>query len=356
MATITKRTTSKGVTYRAAVRRAGFPSRSKSFSSKRAAEAWARKVEADLESLKAGTAPAESVTLAEATRDYLDGYRGKDESIAQRCGAWLPYLGSLALARIGPDHIRSARDKLATQGARRGDGRGRTKPVGRPLSGATLNRYLSALSAVLKHATRHHGLAENPVGRVGWLPEGKPRDRVLTDDELDRLLDAARASAWERLYLLVLMACTTGARKGELLKLRWSDIDWRGRAVTFYDTKNGDDRLVPLAAPVVDELQRFAQLGDAHVFPSTRRPGQPMEFRKPWEQALAAAGLDGVVFHSLRHSAVTRLANLDDNAMRVAKLVGHRDLRTTKRYYHPSAEDHRDLTDALAARLKGRKS
>lgn len=230
MATITKRTTSRGVTYRAAVRRAGHPNVSKAFSSLKAAQQWARKVEADTEALKAGTAAAERVTFAQCAEQYLAAYRGKDESRAARIAPFTAEFGSTKLAAVTPDHIRAVLDRLESGAALHGNGRGRRATAGRPCGGATINRYVAAVSVVFKHAMQHHGLRENPCHRVGQRQEGKPRDRVLTDAEQTALLAACRRSSWGRLHLLVLMACTTGARRGELLKLRWSNIDWRSRA------------------------------------------------------------------------------------------------------------------------------
>lgn len=348
MATITKRLNARGEPkYRASIRRAGFPQRCKTFSSKKAADAWARAIEADFESLSAGTAPANVIPLADIAREYLHGrpqcrltgspavpgFRGKDRAVPGRIAVWVEELGALAVGRITPDHIRRVLAKLEARGT----------------SGATRNRYLSVLSSVMRHGERYHGLPSNPCRRVAQAPEGKPRDRVLNDDEIRRLLAAAKCSEWPRLHAFVQLAMTTGARRGELVKLRWSDVDWRERSIVFRDTKNGSDRAVPLTDAVMEELQRFAEIGDGLVFASAVKPGASIDVYRHFVDALRWAGLagTGVVLHTLRHTAVTRLAEVIDNPLRVAEFVGHRSLQTTKRYYHPRVEAQRELSAVL---------
>ena len=103
MATITKRTTLRGVTCRAAIRRTGFPKPIKTFSTKKQAVAWTGKVEADLESLKAVTAAAVWVTFGQCVDEYMAQYTGKDASCAQRIALFVAAFGSAKLADISPD-------------------------------------------------------------------------------------------------------------------------------------------------------------------------------------------------------------------------------------------------------------
>ena len=371
MATITKRLNRKGEpTYRATIRRSGFPSTSRSFTSMKAAKAWARKVESDRDALREGTSEAHRVTFADCAKWHLEGrkagsrrsaipaHTGKDVTHAARVKWWVSKIGDVKLAEITAEMLRQNRDLLASGNAFRGNGVGKRAAINRPRSPGTTNRYVVACSMVLTHAMKYHELKENVARRVGWLKEARPRDRVLTADEIERLLDACRASAWPRLYLLVLTAIMTGARRGELLKLRYRDIDREANTATFLDTKNGSDRSVPLADPVIQELKRFPGIGDALVFPSERKPGRPFEIKKPWYQALEDADLadSGVVFHSLRHTAVTRIASntAKGNIAAVAKLVGHKSLMTTQRYFHPDANDLRDLITPLVDVVKDR--
>lgn len=122
---------------------------------------------------------------------------------------WSARLGQLPLEELTPAIIGEHRDKLC---------RGR--------SGSTVNRYLAALSAVLSEAVREWmWLEQNSVRRVRRPPEARARVRFLSDDERERLLQACRESASSALYMVVVLALSTGARKGELLSLKWSQGD-----------------------------------------------------------------------------------------------------------------------------------
>jgi len=99
------------------------------------------------------------------------------------------------------------------------------------LSNATKNRYKLAISSVFSYAVRTYDLSVNPVSFIQSLRENNERVRYLSNSEKDRLLNECQHSSWNKLYLIVLMAITTGARKGELERLKWSDIDFdRGLA------------------------------------------------------------------------------------------------------------------------------
>ena len=116
------------------------------------------------------------------------------------------------------------------------------------LTGSTINRYKSTLSSVFIYFIRHPKYKRagftNPVRKesVSRFTENPSKNRFLNQDEQQSLLVSCRASHWDRLYLLVLMALTTGARKGELLKLTWSDIDFKERTARLGLTKNDKPR------------------------------------------------------------------------------------------------------------------
>lgn len=129
------------------------------------------------------------------------------------------------------------------------DGQPIYKAKGKPIAPATVNRYGASLAAVFTWAIKKRLVPrgfENPCRHLERRPENNERVRFLSDDERERLFAACRASTWPRLYLLVLMAVTTGARRGELEGLRWADVD-ADKAAAYVDrTKNGDRKVLPL--------------------------------------------------------------------------------------------------------------
>jgi integrase len=193
---------------------------------------------------------AGSLTLSDLIDLYMAHYEGRDSTRAQRLTWWKVQRGQVALQDLSDDHIHADLEQLATQHSRYfagndADGRPIYKAKKRPLAPATLNRYAASLAAVITWAIKRRIAPKgyvHPCRSIERRPENNEKTRFLSDDECKRLLDACRASTWPRLYLLVLLALTTGARKSELAGLRWSDVDLERAEAYVARTKNGDPR------------------------------------------------------------------------------------------------------------------
>jgi integrase len=222
------------------------------------------------------------LTVREAIDAYMAGYAGADKARASRMAWWQAVLGDMKLAELDSDHIADILDHFATQPVRKYVGR---DAQGRRLyrdhharSPSTVTRYRTTLSAVLTWAKKKRLTPRgwrNPCHDVPGQATVPGRVRYLANDERTRLLAATKISAWPKLYLLVLMAITTGARRGELLGLRYRDLelpldkDATGTA-TLATTKNGDRRVLVLTPAVVAEIKR-ASSGATSLTPSPRR-------------------------------------------------------------------------------------
>jgi len=300
-------------------------------------------------------------TLAEAASAYLAAYPGRDTSRFQRISAWSRLLGDKPLSTVSPDDIDAALGTLATEASRVFAGKDadghkvyRKKGAGQR-SGATLNRYLVALGALYTWARRNRLVPrgfESPTRHIEKFPEARGRVRYLSNDERARLLKACQAAPWPRLYLLALMAMTTGARRGELLALRWKDVDLdRSEARIGEDaataTKNGDARSLVLLSQVADELAKFAPkdaaTSEALVFRSRLRPSQPYAMEQVWRDAVEAAALHDFRFHDLRHTAASYMAQSGASLLEIADTLGHRQLRMVQRYAHLNTDSRRRL-------------
>lgn len=309
-------------------------------------------------------------SLAAVAIAYLDAYRGRDESRYQRINTWVRLLGDQDFASITPDDVEAAMARLASEPAKVYAGKDADdQPIFRKKtgqrSGATLNRYLVALGALYTWARWRppgpDGVRLLPRGftpptkEVRKQQESPGRVRYLKNDERERLLAACRASAWPRLFLLVLMAMTTGARRGELLALRWCDIDFEAgearigedQTVRERATKNGDARALILLPAVLAELERFkpkdAATSAALVFRSRLRPSQPYASAQAFNEALAEAGIRNFRFHDLRHTAASYMAQSGASLLEIADTLGHRQLRMVQRYAHLNTSSRRNL-------------
>jgi integrase len=178
------------------------------------------------------------------------------------------------------------------------------------------------------------------------------RVRFLDDDELPRLLDAV--APHEDLNLFVLLALGTGARAGELLSLTWQQIDMKSRSIRLTKTKNGDMRTLPIPAQALPLLAaRVRRLDTPLVFPSRKDPRKPIVLRRAWLEALQAAGIENFKVHDLRHSAASYLVQGGASLLAVAELLGHRDLKITRRYSHLAPQHLRDVASKLDEKLGG---
>ena len=181
----------------------------------------------------------------------------------------------------------------------------------------------------------------NPCANVGRHPESPGRDRVLSDDERERLLNACKQNKYKGLYPIVVIALSTGCRQGEILGLRWSDVDLKQKCIRLQETKNGQPRKLPLygkAFEVLADHAKVRRLDSDFVFPATYK-NAPKNVKEPWDEARAAAKLTDFKFHDLRHSAASYLAMSGATSLRIAAILGHKTLEMVKRYAHIS-DDH----------------
>lgn len=362
MATFVKVRRKQGYSWKVIIKRGDQVLKTKTFRQKAAAREWAKRVEGDNEISTALGSPGAKILFSKLADEYMAQWKGRDKSQAGRVAWWRKRLEKKKLTEIDAAMIREALDDYAAGKAQRGDGVGpdlkpKLKETNRPRTAASINRQKATISGMFKYAIQRGYLEVNPVSKVPARPENNKRTRYLSDEERSALLAACRASEWDRLYLLVLMALTTGARQGELLGLRWADIDLHARLARLHQTKNGEERVLTLPPVVIPELKRFQGVGQAMLFPSSRKEaakkGRPFEFRKHWNAALEAAGIENFRFHDLRHSAASYLVMNGATLYEAAQVLGHKDLQTTQRYAHLSTQHKQDLTDRVMGAIFG---
>lgn len=295
MATIARIKRQHGVSYQAKIKRRGRVLKTKTFRTKTAAREWSRKFESDVELEAALNDPGRRIRFGELCILYIDAYEGSDHHRMTQVKWWQVRLGNPRLAEIEIDQIRVFLKEYRA-------GKDRT-PVKERAPSST-NRMKAALSSMFTFAIKEGLAIRNPVRMIPCETERNQRIRYLSDDERLALLAACRASELDKLYLLVLMAIMTGARKGELLRIRWEQIDFVKRRVDLGRTKNGDDRILTLPIPVVEELLRH-RCSEGLVFESPIKAGKAFDPKKPWQAALDQAGVDNFRFHDLRHTAAS---------------------------------------------------
>ena len=340
------------VSYRAQVRVKGRPSESETFTNRKDAAAWAAGIESAIEdSRHFPHRKAKRTTFAALVDRYRETVlRDVDTSNRQtrdqHLAWWLKRLGAYTIAEVTPDRVAEARDTLASETFSRGKPRkakdgSETPPKEYKRSGATVNRYLATLGHLFTMAVKEWRLADrNPVREIGKRKEARGRVRFLSDSERDALLDACVKSEWRGLYALVLLAISTGARRGELIRLRWCDVSLDSRApqAIVHETKNGDPRVLPLIGKALEAVRALKLQNSArsqYVFPALSGLAEPYQaFDGYWYSALDAAGIENFKFHDLRHCCASYLAAGGASLLEIADTLGHRTLAMVKRYAH----------------------
>jgi len=353
MATIQKLERKNGARYRVFIRLKGHPAITKVFRTKRAAEDWARTMEGNTENIDAfPDAEARKRTVADAIDGFMEEYQGRDSAILGRLAWWKQEYKDLPLAQFSQAAIKDAIRRLSGSKARRAAGKGKTVTMDKPKGVATCNRYLGAISICMAWAVDEGWIKRNPARGIKRKTEPRGRVRWLDDDEREALIKACDKSEWADLGLLVRLALSTGARQGELLRLRWPDVDLKRGIAHIYETKNGEARTLPLVAPVRELLKKKARpIHTDLIFHSPKRPDQPFTFRPYWDLALAQAEIADFRFHDLRHSCASYLAMAGASHVEIAEVLGHKTLQMVKRYSHLATTHKQALLERVTGGL-----
>lgn len=351
MACIIKRRLADGTVRHQAVIRLGGQRKKCQFRTRAAALRWATATEAKiLDGAQLPQVPDERRTVADALDTYeasgvLDRLRSPI-SRYQHLAWWCQRIGDVRLRDLSRWIIR---EQLAALEA--GD-----TPTGRPVAPSTRRRYLSTLSAALAWCVDSELVDTNPArgaARKGKDVEPPGRVRYLTDDERRALLAACAASRDPRLLPLVKLALLTGMRQGELLALRWSDVDLSRGLASLPRAKAGA-RAVALSPPAVEilrELHAKRVLGWGKVF-AAPPSGRAYFSRYHFEQAVTAAGLEDFHFHDLRHCFASALLTAGGTLPELAAALGHRTLAMVARYAHLEKAHAAELVARVAERFK----
>jgi integrase len=346
---IDKSTGKSKTQFRAYVRRTGCVSKSKVFKKEREARDWLRKNDSDasLSRVLGGR------RFSELLDDFMEAPATKGTRFwnAIHLDFWRTELGRVKASQISRDDINAARARLLNAKARRGIPGGSVE-TNKKLSQGTVNRYLASLSSVFNYALDRGIIEAHPMkgGKVKKLEEGQGRRRILNAKEEEALLAAAATSAWSMLPLFLRLCLTTAARKSEVLKLRWEQIQLDDQIAMLGKTRNGRPRALPLVADVCQALDAAKKVRPPHsdfVFFNPRNPTKPFNPAAVWKKCRADAGLlndredplDRVVLHSMRHTAVTRMLTGGANLAQAAVVSGHQTLAMLKRCEHLAAAD-----------------
>lgn len=255
----------------------------------------------------------------------------------------IPRLGKVAIRSIRRVDVQKYMEDLVRTGK---------TPRKKPLSKATINRRIAFLRSALYEALRRELVDRNPCTRIKLLYEENTRTRVMTEKEEEKIHE--QAPEWLRPILKV--ATLAGLRQGEILALRWEDVDReRGLIFVSHQSKNHKRREVPLLKEleaVLETLSPFVGPDGAspHLFtdPLTSKPFQTHDVVNHFKAATRRARIRDLRFHDLRRTFASRLAQRGVTLQAIARLLGHGATYVTERYAHLSCDDLREAMDRLS--------
>ena len=313
------------------VRKKGFPSVYKSFLDLKVARKFARDVESKMErNVFEDYSGASGTTLKEILIKYRDektvNKKGANSETSKINLLIRHKIGLNSLMRLKSHHIYKLMKELSL-----------TRKE------STVNKYVNIICHAWRVAKREWGInlpAQNPCDMVTLNRVNDTRDRILTKEEYQRLLEECKNSPLSMLHDVVVFAYSVGARQGEILKLKRRDINFEKKLCTFYDTKSNEDRTIPLADATLAMLKNY-RFGK-YIFNTI-----PRRLRKWFFKACHKAQIFDFRFHDLRACFCTNALLSGMTIAQVSFLSGHRDWSQLKRYTRIKPEDLLDKVNTV---------
>ena len=301
--------------WQARIQRGNVTSPTKTFATYQDAQKWARKIEREYDQghYESINVP---IPLTEALLRYeteISQYKKRPEIERYRINAWLKTdLSLLRLHQIKTHHLAVWRNTMINKGY---------KPN-------TIRLHLALLSHLFTIAITEWGFEDlkNPVTNLTKPKCTTSKDTRISDQEIDLLIKHTQSP-----YLpnLIHIALYTGMRRSEIIKLTWKDINWEKNNIQVRDTKNGENRNIPLFKALKRLLLNMKSDSPGQLFPITEH-AVSVAFRR----SVMRSNLPNISFHTLRHEAITRFFEQGLSIPEVAMISGHKSWAMLRRYTH----------------------
>ena len=227
------------------------------------------------------------------------------------------------------------------------------KKIGREVGIVTANIVLKLLHVMFNKAINEWRIwkGENPAHGIAKFPE-QSRDRFLQSDELPKFFQAVAQEENETIRDYVLMSLLTGARRSNVLAMRWQDINFERAEWRIEETKNGTPQTVALSPEAIEILQnRSPSDNTIFVFPGSGRDGHLMEPKKGWKRILERAGIDNLRIHDLRQTLGSWQAKTGASLAIIGKSLNHKNQNTTAIYARLDLDPVRDSVNKATSAM-----
>lgn len=349
MAVIKKRIKKNGKpSYQACVRITGSQPVYKTFDRLTDANEWAKRTETEIhENINFPKRKAQKYTIAQIIDKFIENELPKKKPKAQTefkmvLNWFKKELGSYYLSSITTEMLVNCREKLAKKHKEVPIKGQAPRETEKTLSPATINKYLTYMRVVFQSCVEKDILDINPMAKVKKLPVKNARKRYLDDiTEIAKLLNECKKENQE-LYLCVLIALLTGARKSEILKLTWRNVDFENKMLYLMETKNGDDRSEPMTEFLYKELLNYRNQNkvrtlndrDDYIFRTPQGKQNERLISKIFPKVVKKCGIKDFRFHDLRHTHASWQAKCGISQAITQKTLGHKSPSMTNRYSH----------------------
>jgi integrase len=179
-------------------------------------------------------------------------------------------------------------------------------------------------------------LQQNPFRLIKKPAPGRRKMRIFSADEIKTIRELCAASNSAHVLPIFIIGLHTGMRKGEILSLRVENIDFKNKEIHLFTSKNGEPRDIAMTAEVYKTLFDLVAAKKSAIsgliFASSTDPNKPIDIKSTWERILSKAGIADANFHTLRHTTCSFLASMGIDRTVIARIVGHKDSRTTDIY------------------------
>ena len=310
----------RGLTWNAQVRISGWRSFTKTFKTKKDALAWGYALEDKLRSIPFSSSNIKNLKLKDLFHRYQKEisaqHKGFEVEVYKLKMFSRSWIGNIPVVNLTKHHfIQYKNDRLKL------------------VKSGTVKADLMLIKRVLKTAKTiwDYRLPSNPLDNFLMPPSHKSRVRRLEKEELLHLLHYAKFLKNKNVLNIIEFAIETGMRRSELLKLQWNDI--QNGISLLKNTKNGEDRKVPLTAHAKAILTRTSN-DTKYVFPMT-----PESLKSAWRRLKAKANITNLRFHDLRHEGISRFFEMGLSIPEVSLISGHKDVRQLFQYTHLKPEN-----------------
>jgi len=242
-----------------------------------------------------------------------------------------PFFGNYELQNITPLLIEKYRVKRLETGVAK----------------STVNREITIMKKMFNLAIDWNLTNVNNVLKVKLFSEkDTQKERILTEEEEFKLL----AESPDYLKPILITALNTGMRKGEILNLKWNQVDFNKRTVRVEHTKGGRNRIIPINDPLYQLLMKAKDLNgkNTYIFPNPKTGLPFTDVKKSFKNSCKRAGIDDLRFHDLRHTCATRLIESGTDIITIRDILGHFSVRVTQRYTHSNQNQKKEAVERLA--------